>query len=123
MKNPYDIISILYQLNEMGISLAIDDFGTGYSSLSHLKHLPINTLKIDRSFISDIPDDADAKIIVDTMIALAKNLGLHIIAEGIETKAQKEYLLTKGCHDVQGYYYSKPVDAKTMKEMLKKQKS
>ena len=118
MKNPEKVIGILETLHLLGISIAIDDFGTGYSSLSHLKRLPIDTLKIDKSFIADIPNNEDATVIVNTMIALAESLRLKVIAEGVENKAQKDFLLSHGCHNVQGYYYSKPLSSKDMRAML-----
>jgi EAL domain-containing protein (putative c-di-GMP-specific phosphodiesterase class I) len=118
MKKPDEAILILEKLHALGISIAIDDFGTGYSSLSHLKRLPINKLKIDKSFISDIPDNDDATAIVNTMIALAESLRLDLIAEGVENKAQRDFLFAHGCHNVQGYYYSKPLRAQEMKKLL-----
>ncbi len=121
MKNPETVISILETLHALGISIAIDDFGTGYSSLSHLKRLPIDTLKIDKSFITDIPHNEDAIVIVNTMIALAESLRMKVLAEGVESKAQKDFLLSHGCHTVQGYYYSKPLSNMEMKEMLLEQ--
>ena len=104
-------IQILNQLKALGISLAIDDFGTGYSSLSQLKRLPINKLKIDQSFIRDLPKDEDDVMISKSIIALSKNMGLTVIAEGVETEAQKDFLLANGCHYIQGYLYSKPMSA------------
>jgi len=118
MKKPEKVIPILEKLHELGISIAIDDFGTGYSSLSHLKRLPIDKLKIDKSFISDIPENDDAVAIVDTMITLSESLHLNIIAEGVETKEQRDFLFAHGCHNVQGYYYSKPLSAQEMEKLL-----
>ena len=122
MKKPDEVIAILEILHDLGISIAIDDFGTGYSSLSHLKRLPIDKLKIDKTFISDIPDDEDAIAIIKTIIALTETLNLDVIAEGVEDKVQKEFLVEQGCHIVQGYYYSKPLPANEMKVMLSAQK-
>ena len=116
------VISIMNRLKKLGISFSIDDFGTGYSSLSYLKSLPIDKLKIDRIFISDIPDDKDAVAIVKTVIKLAENLHLDVIAEGVENRVQKEFLEAHGCYAVQGYYYSKPLPADEMKEVLLAQK-
>ena len=96
-------------LKEKGISIAIDDFGTGYSSLYYLKTMPISTLKIDKSFIDDITvDSSDAKI-VETIILMAKNLGIGVVAEGVETKAQMELLKQYECELIQGYYYARPM--------------
>ena len=118
MKNPDSVIAILEKLHALGISVAIDDFGTGYSSLSQLKSLPITTLKIDRSFISDIPNDEDAVAIVQTVLALSESLRLEVVAEGIENEVQRDFLLDKGCKVGQGYYYSKPLPAHEMEKIL-----
>jgi len=101
----------LYSLKKQGISIAIDDFGTGYSSLSQLKNLPISKLKIDRSFVKDIPEDQDDVIIVSTIINMGQNLGLKVIAEGVETLQQKTFLCQKGCYLMQGFLLSKPLPA------------
>ena len=97
------------QMQKMGIRFSIDDFGTGYSSLSYLKLLPVNMLKIDRSFIRDIGIDKNDDAIVRTIIMMARNLGLEVIAEGVENKKQMDFLLANDCHLFQGYYFSKPV--------------
>jgi len=103
------IISKLQQLSHIGISISIDDFGIGYSSLSYLKQLPIKRLKIDRSFISHIPDDTNDISIVKAIIALASNLNFDIMAEGVENIQQKEFLEINGCTNIQGFYYAKPM--------------
>lgn len=118
MKHPEKVIGILEELHTLGISIAIDDFGTGYSSLSHLKRLPIDKVKIDKSFIFDIPEDETAMAIVNTMIVLAKSLNLEVIAEGVETKVQQDFLLNNGCYKIQGYYYSRPVTATEIHQLL-----
>ncbi|KYJ87291.1 bifunctional diguanylate cyclase/phosphodiesterase [Sulfurovum riftiae] len=120
MKNHKDSIQKLQTLNKMGISISIDDFGTGYSSLSLLKRLPINRLKIDRSFIKDIPADEEDMAIVKAIIALADSLKLNIIAEGVETEEQKAFLLANGCTYMQGYYYSRPISSELMRKFLQK---
>lgn len=97
------------QLQEMGINFSIDDFGSGYSSLSYLKSLPVNMLKIDRSFITDLTKDKNDDAIVDTIIVMARHLGLEVIAEGVETKVQLDFLQQHNCHLYQGYYFSKPL--------------
>ena len=101
---------VLQKLNKMGICLCIDDFGTGYSSLNYLKTLPIHTLKIDKSFIMDVPHCADDYAIAKSIISLAHNLQLNIIAEGVETLDQLSFLQDNGCSVIQGYYFSKPID-------------
>lgn len=114
-------IQVLNRIQDLGISLAIDDFGTGFSSLSQLKRLPINKLKIDRSFIRELPHDEEDVVISKTIIALAKNMGLSVIAEGVETQEQKDFLLRNGCRYIQGYYYSKPKLAADIEQLLKAQ--
>ena len=109
MENVEECGEILEQISEMGIQISIDDFGTGYSSLQYLKALPIQTLKIDRAFIQDICEDADSITIVKAIIALAKSMGLEVIAEGVETYQQVEVLQELQCDMIQGYYYSKPL--------------
>jgi len=120
MKNPADSIKILQELNNLGIELAVDDFGTGYSSLSYLKKLPINRLKIDKSFVNDLPYDEEDVAITKAVIALAKSLNLKVIAEGVETHAQKEFLVSNGCEKIQGYLYGKPISAADMEALLLK---
>lgn len=101
----------LAQLNQMGFKIYIDDFGTGYSSLARLKKLPVSGLKIDRSFIQDIPGDSNDEAVVQTIIALSKSLGLGLVAEGVETAEQAAFLLANGCRDGQGFWVSKPLSA------------
>ncbi len=118
MKNQKKSKEILGHFRKMGISISIDDFGTGYSSLSYLKHLPVDKLKIDRSFIMETPQNRGDVAIVKTIIALAQNLQLEIIAEGVESKEQVDFLTEAGCYVIQGYYYSKPLSAKDCREYL-----
>ncbi len=123
MTNTKVAIEKLLLLNEMGIEISIDDFGTGYSSLSYLKKLPINQLKIDKSFIDDIPSDKESSGIVKAIISLSKILNLHIIAEGVENEEQQKFLLKNGCKNMQGYLYSKPLSYSDMTEFLKTKSS
>ncbi len=111
MKNPDKNIAILKEIKELGITLSIDDFGTGYSSFAYLKKLPIDKLKIDRTFIKDIPDDEDDKIISAAIISLAKQLHLETVAEGVETQVQRDFVFSHGCNSIQGYFYSPPIPA------------
>lgn len=120
MTNPQEAIKILNQLSDMGIELAIDDFGTGYSSLSYLKRLPIDKLKIDRSFVLDLPDDEEDIAITKSIIGLSKSLNLKVIAEGVETQEQKDFLVENGCNKIQGYFYSKPIPAYEMQKLFLK---
>lgn len=106
-------------LNDMGIALAIDDFGTGYSSLSHLKRFPATYLKIDQSFVRGIPSDHNDVAIVKTIIGMAKNLGMRLIAEGVETREQLEFLKKEGCHEAQGYLFSKPLPPNELARFLR----
>ncbi len=119
MQNPELTISILNHFSDMGIVLAIDDFGTGYSSLAYLKHLPIHRLKLDRSFVKDIETDANDAAICSATVALGHNLGLEMVAEGVETTAQRDYLAQLGCDIMQGYLYSKPLPANKIAEYLR----
>lgn len=121
MDRAEDAIAILEQIRASGIELAIDDFGTGYSSLSYLKHLPIAKLKIDRSFISNVPQDEDDNAITRAIIALAKSLELRVIAEGVETAQQRRFLIAEGCDEAQGFYYSQAIPAAEMHTMLEQQ--
>lgn len=111
-------IKILQELSNMGIKISIDDFGTGYSSLAYLKRLPINKLKIDQSFVKDIVTDENDREIVRTIIAMAKNLHMNVIAEGVETKEQKEFLVQNGCYEIQGYFYYKPLPQREITTLL-----
>jgi EAL domain-containing protein (putative c-di-GMP-specific phosphodiesterase class I) len=101
----------LRRLRQMGFSLALDDFGTGYSSLSYLQRYPINKIKIDRSFITNLGVDAEADAVVGAIVKLARALNLSVIAEGVETKDQRARLAAAGCSEIQGYLFSKPVTA------------
>lgn len=120
LQNVDGVMSNLHALKAMGIKLSIDDFGTGYSSLSYLKRLAIDKLKIDQSFIRDLPTDADDEAIVNTVIQLGHSLELTVIAEGVEHDEQVMLLKNLGCDEAQGYYFSRPVPAEQTQELLKK---
>jgi diguanylate cyclase (GGDEF)-like protein len=111
MDDPQAAVEMMDKLHERGIRLSIDDFGTGYSSLSYLKRFKVYKLKIDQSFVRDLTEDPDDKAIVTAIINLASSLGMHTIAEGVETAGQLAYLRLQGCDEVQGYYFSKPLPA------------
>ena len=102
----------------MGFGLSLDDFGTGYSSLSYLKRFPIDCIKIDRSFIKDIPQDADDLAITEAVVAMAHGLRLNVVAEGVETVEQLDWLRRFGCDEIQGYYFSKPLPADDAAKLL-----
>jgi len=114
-----DIIEKIKTLRQLGIKFSVDDFGTGYSSLNYLQTLPLNTLKIDRSFVNRIKDGRHDVVLVDTIIMMARNLGLEVIAEGVETALELEYLSRKECTIYQGYYFCKPVEVDTFTTLLR----
>ena len=114
------IATALSELSGLGVSIALDDYGTGYSSLSYLKALPLNRLKVDRSFVCDLTA-ADIHPIVETLIQLGKSLGLSVIAEGIEDDAQSRILADLGCDDGQGFHYGRPVPAETAIDLVRTQ--
>lgn len=119
MESPEAAAETLYRLSEMGVHLAIDDFGTGYSSLSYLKRFPIDALKIDRSFVRDITTDADDAAIAKAVIALAHSMKLKVIAEGVETAEQLDFLREQQCDQMQGYYLSKPLPVEQIEKLLR----
>lgn len=112
-------INELQKMRSLGVTLAMDDFGTGYSSLSQLKSLPMDKIKIDRSFVKDLETNPDDKIIAKTIIAMGKNMGLKIVAEGVETQGQQEFLLENGCDIIQGYYRGYPVPKAEIEKLFK----
>lgn len=114
MEDPEEALSTLQAFHDMGLRIAIDDFGTGYSSLSYLKRFPLDVLKIDQSFVADIPDDENDAAIIDTIIAMGHRLKLSVIAEGVETEDQAGFLREHGCDNVQGYFYDRPMPSKEL---------
>ena len=123
MQDVQQAIATMHELEALGVQLAIDDFGTGYSSLSALKRFPVKRLKIDRSFVMDIPADEDDKAITSAIISLAQELGMQVIAEGVETEAQVAFLRDNGCNEIQGYFVSRPVPAVDIFRMMSEQGS
>lgn len=121
MQNAEQVIHTLEALKQLGIQISIDDFGTGYSSLSYLKNFPIDRLKIDKSFVNNITNSAGDAVIAESIIAMAKSLKLGVIAEGVETAAQYQFLKSSGCHEMQGYYFSKPVPVNQLLSQLTKE--
>ena len=121
MENLHAQIDTFHDLRDLGVRIAIDDFGTGYSSMSYLKRLPIDTLKIDASFVRDLPDDANDMAIATAIIALGHSLGLTVVAEGVETEAQVWALREQGCNLGQGYFFARPMPAHQVPDFLKSQ--
>jgi EAL domain-containing protein (putative c-di-GMP-specific phosphodiesterase class I) len=118
MEDPERVISILKEIQGLGVSIAIDDFGTGYSSLSYLRQFPIDVIKIDRSFVKDISGDAKDAVIANAIIKLAHSLGYKVLAEGVETAVQSNYLQGQGCDLVQGFFFGRPVPAMEFEQVL-----
>jgi len=118
LRNPEHSLVLLHRLQQLGIRLALDDFGTGYSSLSYLRRLPIDTLKIDRSFVEGLPEGANESQIVRMIIALAKSIHIEVVAEGVETSAQRDFLIDLGCEFLQGYLFAKPLPADEFRSLI-----
>ncbi|MGB3876746.1 MAG: EAL domain-containing protein [Shinella zoogloeoides] len=118
MEDVQQAVETMHRLEQLGVHLAIDDFGTGYSSLASLKRFPVGRLKIDRSFVQDLPDDGDDAAIARAVISLAHSLQLRVIAEGVETREQIDFLREAGCDEIQGFYLSRPVDPRALQALL-----
>ena len=117
----HDASSKLQWLRDMGIGIAVDDFGTGYSSLSYLKRLPVNSLKIDRSFIADLTSDPDDAVLVQAILAMAQSLGIRTVAEGVETGSQLTFLHKRGADLAQGFLFSRPLPETEFVELMRRQ--
>ena len=111
MRDEQAVVAALEELRALGLSIALDDFGTGYSSLSYLRKLPVDTLKMDGSFIRSIATNAEAAALTRSIVAMGKALGLRVVAEGVEHEAQRALLAKWGCHEIQGYLVGKPLPA------------
>jgi len=120
MQQPEEVVVLLNSLRALGISIAIDDFGTGHSSLSYLKQLPVQKLKIDRSFVRDIPADPDEMAITSAIVALGHRLQMSIVAEGVETEEQLAFLIGEGCEEAQGYLFSQPLPEHEVRPLLER---
>jgi len=119
MRNVARAVRVLDAIQSRGIRLAIDDFGTGYSSMSLMKQFPIDTIKIDRSFVRDLPHDSEDRAIAQAIISMGKALGMTLVAEGVETLDQEAFLRAQGCDEMQGYLFSKPLPAKELAYLLR----
>jgi EAL domain-containing protein (putative c-di-GMP-specific phosphodiesterase class I) len=118
MQNAETALAMLQRLREMGVGLKLDDFGTGHSSLTYLHRFPIDTLKIDRSFVMRLPGAAESVAIVRAILTLARSLQMDVVAEGVETRRQAEMLRDMGCEYAQGFWYSRPVELSVLRELL-----
>jgi EAL domain-containing protein (putative c-di-GMP-specific phosphodiesterase class I) len=118
MRDPDRVVALLRELRQIGVRVSIDDFGTGHSSLAYLKRFPVDSLKIDHSFIAGVPDDLGDVAITHAVIGMAHNLGMKVIAEGVETKVQRDFLAAQGCDEYQGYFFSAAVSAEEMLALL-----
>jgi EAL domain-containing protein (putative c-di-GMP-specific phosphodiesterase class I) len=112
-------LRLLSAMKQIGVRLAIDDFGVGYSSLAQIKRFPIDTLKVDRSFIRELPQDPEDQAITQAIIAMGKTLSLTVVAEGVETLEQEQFLREHACDEMQGYYFSKPIAPDQFAELLR----
>jgi EAL domain-containing protein (putative c-di-GMP-specific phosphodiesterase class I) len=118
MKDPELLIKTLHQIKQLGVSVSIDDFGTGFSSLSHLQKLDVDKLKIDRAFVNDIQENGSEGSIAKMIVQLGQNLGLSVIAEGVENEMQARTLMDYGCHLAQGYFYARPLTKQDLHDWL-----
>ncbi|MTV37129.1 EAL domain-containing response regulator [Duganella radicis] len=123
MGDPNKAVAALRRLKDIGVSISLDDFGTGYSSLSYLKRFPIDVLKIDKSFVDDVTTDSADAAIALSVISLAHNLNMRVIAEGVETREQVQFLTERGCDEMQGYYFSRPVNAEGFTALLRERRN
>jgi EAL domain-containing protein (putative c-di-GMP-specific phosphodiesterase class I) len=119
VRNPDEVVHIMNDLAAMGLGIALDDFGTGYSSLAYLKRFPITTLKIDRSFVTGVPHQPNDCAIAQAIVTMGKQLRQEIVAEGVENKAQMDYLRELGCDQLQGYLFSKPLSAADYERLVR----
>jgi EAL domain-containing protein (putative c-di-GMP-specific phosphodiesterase class I) len=119
MQNPARLIALLTDIKKLGVRLAIDDFGTGYSSLAQIKNFPIDTLKVDRSFIRNLSQDSENQAITQAIITMGKNLSLTVVAEGVETQEQKDFLRDHVCDEMQGFHFSKPIAPDQFADLLR----
>lgn len=123
MHKPDEAAATMRALRQLGVHLAIDDFGTGYSSLGYLSRFPIQCLKIDRSFVQNVPDSETDSTIARSIVSLGKSLGLTVVAEGVETQSQLDFLRQHGCHIAQGYLLGRPLEAARFIEQLRQQEA
>jgi len=114
-----DVIRKMQRIKLLGISISLDDFGTGYSSLQYLQKLPLDQIKIDQSFVRNLDPDAGNTVIIKTIIGMARSLGLQIIAEGVETQQQKDFLERNDCHNYQGYLFSRPLTIEKFESLIR----
>jgi EAL domain-containing protein (putative c-di-GMP-specific phosphodiesterase class I) len=119
MQNPEEVGQAVRRMRDLGIRVAVDDFGTGYASLGYLKRFPLDALKLDRSFVTGLPSSADDVSIARDVIGMAHSLGLKVIAAGVETQAQKDFLARHGCDEMQGYLLSRPVPTAECEKLLR----
>jgi EAL domain-containing protein (putative c-di-GMP-specific phosphodiesterase class I) len=123
MQDHQSAIATMLALSDLGVQLALDDFGTGYSSLKYLKELPIDAIKIDRSFVKDIGVDRNDETIIEAMLSMANSLGMYCIAEGVETQQQLDFFTARECYFIQGYLLGKPMTAQDLLQKMQKEKS